>query len=181
MVIYFGCSKLIYILPLLNNTKPFAMEQQDLLQPLEEEIYLERISPGLRFVNYLIDIIAFYLLYFAIFFIIGIFISKGSVQYDEELSTGNSFVLSDAFIYAVAFITFIGYYSLMEGFAKGRTLGKLITGSRVVMNDGTKVTIATAFVRSLCRIVPFEPFSALTGYPWHDRWTNTQVVKVRKN
>ena len=35
-----------------------------------------------------------------------------------------------------------------------------------------------AFLRSLCRLVPFEPFSALKkpSYPWHDRWTRTLVI-----
>jgi hypothetical protein len=35
-----------------------------------------------------------------------------------------------------------------------------------------------AFLRSLSRLVPFEPFSALKkpSYPWHDRWTRTLVI-----
>jgi hypothetical protein len=34
------------------------------------------------------------------------------------------------------------------------------------------------FFRSLCRLVPFEPLSGF-GYPWHDRWTKTMVIKSR--
>jgi uncharacterized RDD family membrane protein YckC len=68
----------------------------------------------------------------------------------------------------------------MEGSAKGKTLGKLITGTRALKMDGGNLTWKVAFMRSLCRIVPFEAFSAFGGNPWHDRWTDTIVVKERK-
>jgi uncharacterized RDD family membrane protein YckC len=61
----------------------------------------------------------------------------------------------------------------------GRTLGKLITGSKAVREDGTSLTWKDACLRSLSRMVPFEPFSALGGAPWHDRWTKTTVVRTR--
>jgi hypothetical protein len=38
----------------------------------------------------------------------------------------------------------------------------------------------TVLLRTLCRIVPFEPFSAFGGHPWHDKWTRTYVIDVKK-
>jgi uncharacterized RDD family membrane protein YckC len=59
-------------------------------------------------------------------------------------------------------------------------VGKLITGSKVVRHDGTAIDWKDAVVRTLCRFIPFEAFSALGTYPWHDQLSKTKVVKVRK-
>jgi len=61
---------------------------------------------------------------------------------------------------------------------KGRTLGKVISGTRAIRNDGGELTLKDALLRSLSRLVPFEVFSGF-GTPWHDSWTNTQVIKAR--
>jgi uncharacterized RDD family membrane protein YckC len=151
------------------------MEQQDLLQHLEEEIYFERASTGARFLNYIIDLICFYILLFVTSFVIGIltYTEEGTNAFGEESS-------GLALVYMMTFILYLGYYIILEKFAKGRTIGKLITGTRVVKTDGTAITLQDAFLRTLSRFVPFEPFSALTGNPWYDSWTSTQVVKVRR-
>jgi uncharacterized RDD family membrane protein YckC len=62
---------------------------------------------------------------------------------------------------------------------RGYTLGKFITGTRAIRDDDDELTFKDALLRSLCRIVPLEVFSALAGFPWHDRWTKTKVVKTR--
>ncbi len=150
------------------------MEQQDLLVDIEQEIYLERASVGARFLNFIIDIIVFYLVevvLLAILYRAGIIdretlVSPEAGAYFERLLIGTVFL--------------IGIYTLIEGATKGRTLGKLITGTQAVKHDGSQITFKDAFIRSLCRMVPFEPFSALGGTPWHDKWSNTQVVKVKK-
>lgn len=82
------------------------------------------------------------------------------------------------FIFLISIIQSVIFMGFYEYLTKGVTLGKLITGTKAVNQDGTNITIGTAFLRSLCRIVPFEPFSALTTpcYPWHDKWTKTFVI-----
>ncbi len=67
---------------------------------------------------------------------------------------------------------------IVEGFGKGKTIGKYITGTRAVNEDGSKITFSTGFVRGLTRLVPFNALSALGSptYPWHDKWTNTLVI-----
>lgn len=154
------------------------MEQQDFLQPLEEEIYYQRASAGTRFANYIIDVIIFYVLAFIIGAVIGVaaVASRSSIDYDSSETAG-----AGAIFYLIAFAIMVGYYTITEAAFKGRTIGKMITGTRAIMNDGSDITWKTAFLRSLSRLVPFEPFSAFGGYPWHDQWTNTQVVKARKN
>lgn len=154
------------------------MEQQlDFLQDVEEEIYYERASAGLRFANYIIDSIGFYILYIILVFIIAFvtaILSNANNRYENA-----ALIASDGMLFFIFFASVILYYTILEA-TSGRTLGKLITGTKVIMNNGSKPSWQTAFLRTLSRFVPFEAFSAFGGYPWHDQWTRTEVVKVRR-
>jgi len=152
-------------------------QQQDFLQEVETEMYYERVSAGTRFANYIIDVVVFYVLAFIGGMVIGA-LGLYTQRFDEY--TGKVTTSGDGIFYLIGIMIFLGYYTICEGASKGRTLGKLITGSRVVMADGSPITWKAAFLRSLSRMVPFEPFSAFSGNPWHDQWTNTQVIKNRK-
>ena len=72
------------------------------------------------------------------------------------------------------------YYTLLEGLT-GRSLGKLVTGTKVVDANGNPPGFARALLRSLCRFIPFEPFSFLGSDTrgWHDSMTRTWVIKSR--
>jgi len=73
----------------------------------------------------------------------------------------------------------VGYYVVLET-AAGRTLGKLITGTREVREDGGKPRFGQILGRTAARFIPFEPFSLL-GSPkgWHDGLSGTRVIRVR--
>ena len=81
--------------------------------------------------------------------------------------------------YIVGIFNYIIYYTICEKAFRGYTLGKLLSGTRAIRNDGAELTFKDAILRSLSRIVPFEVLSALAGRPWHDSWTDTTVVKTR--
>jgi uncharacterized RDD family membrane protein YckC len=151
------------------------MEQTtpDMLHEFEEQVNLEPVTAGIRFVNYIIDVIAFYALIFgaSLLYFTALYNQTGSLDEDE---------VGDGMSYLIALVVIVGYYTVLEGATKGRTLGKLATGTVVVKEDGSPITFKDAFLRSLSRLVPFEPFSALGGRPWHDSWTNTMVVKKTK-
>lgn len=145
---------------------------RDLLGDLDEIITLNYASKGQRFGNYVIDAIAAC----AFYGLTGIGLA---VLIDS--SGGDSDVFFDGFLgYVVAYSLFTVYFTLLEGLNKGRTLGKLITGTYAVSMDGKPLTMRQALYRSLCRIVPFEPLSGLGSAPWHDRWTETTVVIKNK-
>ncbi|MCR9117751.1 MAG: RDD family protein [bacterium] len=75
----------------------------------------------------------------------------------------------------------IGYYTLMEALTH-KSLGKLITGTRVVSEDGGPPTFGQCLGRSFARMIPFEPFSVLFTDPargWHDSLAKTYVVQDR--
>ena len=70
------------------------------------------------------------------------------------------------------------YYFSFE-VSTGRTLGKLITRTRVVDEEGNKPSWSKILGRTLTRIVPFEAFTFLgkDGRGLHDRWPKTYVIK----
>jgi uncharacterized RDD family membrane protein YckC len=73
----------------------------------------------------------------------------------------------------------VGYYLLMEGLY-GRTLGKFITGTRVVTESGGRPTFGQIFKRTWLRDIPLEAFSFFGARPgWHDRWSRTRVISIR--
>jgi uncharacterized RDD family membrane protein YckC len=76
-------------------------------------------------------------------------------------------------------LNYIVYYTLCEKLLKGYTLGKLITGTRAIRQDGGELTFRNALLRSLSRCVPFEVFSGFNTLTWHDSWTDTKVIKAR--
>jgi uncharacterized RDD family membrane protein YckC len=81
----------------------------------------------------------------------------------------------------IAMAFFTAYYVLLEA-TLGWTVAKLITATRVVDEDGCRPAFLKVLGRSLARSVPFEPFSFLgrTGIGWHDRWSGTRVVSLRR-
>ncbi len=141
--------------------------QENLLEELESNLVLA--GAGQRFLNYIIDFICF--LVFIV--VLAIFIGFFYADFFYELSTINSF--ADRVITLVLYGTFMG---TIEAITKGSSLGKLITGTKAVNEDGTTITTATAFGRGFGRAVPFNAFSAFGNppHPWHDKWSKTYVI-----
>ena len=149
------------------------------VQDIQKEIKLTPVGSWLRFVNYLIDVILFYCIVFIVGGLIGVAAVTAGQDAEIYVSATNN-VEALLLQYLVSFILFITIYTISEGTTKGKTLGKLITGTRAIKKDGNHITWRDALLRSLSRVVPFEPFSAFGGFPWHDTWTNTIVMKERK-
>lgn len=149
----------------------------DLLNEIEQEMnYVDPVSPGVRFVNYFIDQIVLLVLFYASVFIWAIIVYANGIdpkKYTIFQQTPTALVLQLLLSYAVILV----YYTISETATKGRSIGKLVTGTIAITEDGSPFTFKHAFLRSLCRIIPFEPFSALGYMPWHDSITHTAVVK----
>ncbi len=74
-------------------------------------------------------------------------------------------------------VTIFGYYTIME--AKfGKTVGKFVTKTKVVMEDGSEPTQKDYALRSVCRLIPLEGLFVLfnNGKALHDSLTKTRVV-----
>lgn len=69
------------------------------------------------------------------------------------------------------------YYVFFEAILN-TSPGKILTDSVIVMRNNNKINIKAALLRTLCRHIPFEPFSFLfQKNGWHDTLTNTKVIK----
>jgi uncharacterized RDD family membrane protein YckC len=121
---------------------------------------------GKRFANYIIDVIVMYI-FMVILSVLG-FIYLPSDPEEPRLSI-------------VFYMIFLFYYTLMEYFTGGKTIGKFITKTRAVRLDGKSLTFGEAFVRSISRFIPFEVFSCLGNPPkgWHDKIARTRVVEEK--
>lgn len=137
-----------------------------------------KADKGYRFLNYLIDlafamviiwalILAFVL---AKYFILGADIEQSI----DQISELNPLIDRIGTILMCSFILF-----LMEKFSKGRSLGKLITGTKVVKADGSDLTTDDLLKRNFVRAIPFDQLSFLGNTGWHDNWSNTRVVRMK--
>lgn len=149
----------------------YSSETKDLLTDLDIESVLVIAGKGRRLINFIIDTVMVCALAFILLVILAILFP---VWYDTTTNEDND---SIPFLSLVYLITVILYYTVLEAGTKGYTLGKLISGSRVIGTDGKPVSWKSAFLRSLIRLIPFEFLSGLQSRVLHDQWTNTSVVK----
>lgn len=82
--------------------------------------------------------------------------------------------------YVISYIIFYLFYVVLEG-TTGRSLGKFVTGTKVLSKDYERASLPQIMGRSLVRLVPFEHFSILFGNEgmWHDQASNTITVDLR--
>ncbi len=134
---------------------------------------LVRANTSKRLANYIIDVIAFYILALVVGMLWLIVNPEAVEAYASSDSVGDG--LLDRLISIIAYGIFMG---VIEAVFKGKSLGKLITKTRAVNLDGTAISTQTAFLRGLSRAVPFCVFSAFGTPcdPWQDRWTKTMVA-----
>lgn len=159
----------------VNNTEGsesqnWTKEMADIVgseEPKDDTGHLyEDASNSSRFFNYLLDLVGVMVFGFVIGVIFGL--------------VGMEYLIEGTNERVLGLILMLFYYSLMEGIT-GRTLGKFITGTKVINTDGSDITFGKAILRTICRFIPFDAFSFLGGGPggWHDTITNTRVVKVQ--
>jgi uncharacterized RDD family membrane protein YckC len=149
--------------------------QKDFLADIVTESQLIQAGTGKRFLNFLIDYVVFIILFFCII-ILWLILSPDTTK---VLINGDYSLLVN-----IAALLLYGFYmSVIEALTKGRSLGKIITGTKAVNEDGSKITTGAAFKRGFSRAVPFEAFSALgsPSYPWHDKWNHTYVIDIKKS
>jgi len=136
---------------------------------------------GKRFANNFIDYILYILLTIGIALL-------GNWLYDvygfKGLAVGDLTSLEEhPFRFNILqFFVSIIFYGLFESISS-RTPAKYITGTIVVMRDGTKPDSTAILIRTLCRQIPLEAFSFLFGQfaiGWHDTLSKTLVVDSTK-
>ncbi len=149
-----------------------------------DQVEFTPASQGQRFLNLLIDgLFMRFALSLATGYVFGYillgiapdFLADVAYEIEGGPKTWRFWVLS----ILLGYFNYLIYYAICEKAFKGYTLGKLITGTRAIRDDGQELTFKDAILRTLSRIVPFEAFSGFGDRPWHDNWTKTTVIKVR--
>ena len=149
-----------------QDTNPYQPPKSHV--PLREEVRaMIPAGKGRRFGTLLIDYAAFLGITFCLGFFSVLAFGQEGLKTIQEIP---DFVLGCTLMTA--------YYIVFEGFW-GRTLGKLLCGTVVVNESGGKPSFAQVIGRTLCRFIPFEPFSCLGERGWHDSLSNTHVVLAR--
>ncbi len=125
-------------------------------------------SRGVRFINFLIDFLCFMLITTVIFLILGRYIDATIIEseYSNRL---------------LSILIYLTYYTAFESVLSA-TPGKLITKTKVVEKNTTSISFTTAVIRSFSRLIPFEPISiffSANKLSWHDKFSNTKVIKVK--
>ena len=143
-----------------------------------EEVEYRNASLGKRFANYAIDYVAQMLIGLAIGIVIGVIIAYNDPAALDTIENADG-LSSKIWELLLGYLLAIIYYFVLEA-TTGRTLGKLITKTKVVMRNGDEPSHGTIFKRTLCRLIPFEPFSFFGGdeMGWHDSISNTRVVEI---
>ncbi|HVZ55039.1 MAG TPA: RDD family protein [Chitinophagaceae bacterium] len=152
----------------------FSDELAQFIQP-------EAASRLQRFLNYLIDnLFMQYGLSYLTGMLVGYLILRVMPDLAMQIYLGADKLSAPYLLlaYLIGLVNYLLYYTLCEKAFRGYTLGKLITGTRAIRQDGRELTFRDALLRSLSRLVPFEALSGF-GLPWHDSWTRTTVIKTR--
>ena len=152
------------------HTVPSVFDELEKTKP-----QYEYATNSQRFANFLIDSFACLIFNFFMSSIIDIILLFTVKDIDLRRLFASDIYVSNL----INLIGFVLLYTLMEGASKGRTLGKIITKTRVINYDLEPITWKDAFMRSIIRFVPFEPLSIYFGDAiWHDKWSKTYVVRI---
>ena len=119
-----------------------------------------------RFLNFLIDTVAFFVVVVALIFIL-LFVLQYKTNQDILILT----------YFGIIIIWFFAYYIILEHKYQ-KTLGKFITKTKVITVDGNKPELGNIVRRTFCRLIPLDSASFLFSRNGiHDYLSNTKVVK----
>ena len=149
-----------------ENPNPYAPPKSD-VSASETSRAIVPASKGRRFGTLLVDYVMFMLLSFGIGVVVAILFGDRGVKALQSIPD-----------FALGLLILSAYYVFFEGIW-ARTPGKLVFGTVVVTETGTKPSIKQVVGRTLCRFIPFEALSFLSERGWHDSIPKTRVVLAR--
>ncbi len=155
---------------IFEKSNPNASKMEFNYNAQEIDLSYCRASSSKRFTNYIIDLVAFYIIFFVACIGVGI------------LLPGILDGVNDLVDRLIAMVCYVFVMCLTEAVSHGKSIGKLITGTKAVNLDGSEIDFAKAFTRNMIRVIPFNAISGLGNPcdPWHDRLSNTMVIDEKK-
>ena len=164
----------------MDEHNPYHSPAAQIVDTLpQERLTIEPAGRWRRFFNLLIDYACFTLLAMLVLVPYAAWLAvQGGEAALATLEEPN--LLRD---YGIGIGAMLLYYVPLEGFF-GFTVGKLITGTRVVTENGGKPRWGQIVGRSFARFIPFEALSVLFWNDkerrgWHDSLSKTCVVRKR--
>jgi uncharacterized RDD family membrane protein YckC len=149
-----------------------ARKPQFIIYESEALVYtqFEPVRHSIRFLNRFVDVgVLLFLIYSFYESFPFLVIGERSKEY----------FLTPGYICLIISISHFYYYFILEALFK-ITIGKIVTNTSVVNEEGAYNSVLQALGRTCCRFIPFEPFSFLFGHGgWHDSISNTYVIKER--
>jgi len=128
------------------------------LTPEQVRLQFQTAGVGSRAAAYLVDVTLLTLVNVTLFILASIVVSGNADGFLEEPS-GYAF----AIVLLGLFLLNTGYFTLMEYFNGGQTIGKRLMGLRVIRENGQSVTFLAVLIRNLFRIIDNLPFAYLLG------------------
>ena len=157
--------------PMSDSSNPYASPTTDVMtDPSTEGMQAFRqAGRQVRFANFIIDYVVQMVISFA----------SGAGIVWQWGAEGAEFIERTspyAFGLAILFFYYFGFEVLTS-----RTLGKMVTGTRVVNAAGGKPSVGQILGRTLTRMIPFEALTFLRagGRGLHDSLPETYVVRTR--
>lgn len=142
----------------------------------DKEFESSIVSSGTRLIHTVVDSICLFILIFFLSFILGLF----SFIFGDYLNINDQLTIG-LLEFSTILLAFFLYFVYME-FKFQKTVGKFITKTKVIMNDGRKPELNEVFIRTACRLIPLDNFSFIfTKNGFHDRLSNSTVIKDLKN
>lgn len=136
-------------------------------------------SGNKRFFNYLVDYVITYIIAYlfgyALQYLIILLDSFGITGFGIWYFNSGTFTM-----FLIGLLLTLIYYFLME-MVWGRSVGKFVTGTIVVDENGVKPDAKVILKRTLCRCIPFDALTFFGGSRgWHDSISDTYVVNKKE-
>lgn len=154
------------ILRIINHRKVLDIQQT------ERSTKITDTPKWQRFFHFLIDTVVMGLILNSLLFRIFETHLKHSEFFQSNMN--NKFTI----LLVIMIFRFL-YYPFYE-IVFGKSPAKFLTESRLVSSKAEKPSASSVFTRTLCRNIPFNPFSFLWYTGWHDSLSQTYVVKEKR-
>jgi len=145
------------------------LENRELQSNCDDMQIIVNVSKWTRLLNFVIDYIVVMIFVFILSVLVALVFGEKGITFLTSIPDLLLGVISMSI-----------YYIVFEGIT-GKTIGKYITGTKVVTENGEKAPLIKIIGRTLCRFIPFEVLSFFGPLErgWHDSIPNTYVIKSR--
>jgi uncharacterized RDD family membrane protein YckC len=147
-------------------------------EPVEITLAVQA-SYNLRIINYIIDTISYFIICLFLLFLSGV---AYRLFDSEELLLSFEAGVTTLKGFFSWFAVWLFYYFFMEATFQ-KTIGKFVTGTKVVTKNGSKPDFIKVLIRTLIRAVPLGFLSMnenRLGIFWRDIASGTYVIDTKK-